>query len=129
MTKARYTIPRNRYSTLEFRSIAVIDAAGMGLSLADVFAPNAFSKDERLGGKGEIIRIEATDGRCWATVTGINDYGNVVIELDAQPATAAPTATPATAAPTATPATATPIATPATPAPTNEARPRRAAAA
>lgn len=55
----------------------------LGLTLAEVFEPGRFSAVQARINDGAVLRIQATDGRCWAEVTGITEAGRLVIEPDA----------------------------------------------
>lgn len=58
----------------------------MKLSLSDVFAPGKFMAKQMRLNVGTVLRIKATDGTCWAEVTGVAPGDILVIEPDAVPA-------------------------------------------
>ena len=85
MTSPFTPIPANALLDMSNAPPIRFRADKLGLTLADVFEPGRFSAMQARLNNGAVLRIWATDGRCWAEVTGITDAGRLVIEPDAPP--------------------------------------------
>lgn len=75
----------------EFMGMIVLDLAKMGLPVEAAFEPSAFGRVQSRINDGSILRIHGTNGRCWATVTGVAADGTLIIEPDVVPAIATTT--------------------------------------
>ena len=76
------SIPSNVLLDLSNTPPVRFRADKMGLSLADVFEAGKFNAMQARLNVGTTLRVQATDGRCWAEVTGITEGGRLVIEPD-----------------------------------------------
>jgi hypothetical protein len=65
--------------------IAVLFAERMGLSFAECFEPEAFSRQDVWSPLNGTVRIIGKDRSGWATVTGFTALGNVVLRPDEPP--------------------------------------------
>lgn len=64
------------------RPIVVFHADRLGLSLEQVFEAGAFDAKQVFFAEGDWLRVNATDGRTWATVVGVTDNGRAILEPD-----------------------------------------------
>jgi hypothetical protein len=81
---------RHRQALINVPAI-ILDVRELGLTLADVFAPNVLRASQfsdvmpRTKGATPLVRVVAVDGNCWASVTGVTEVGGLIIEPDVAP--------------------------------------------
>lgn len=85
MSKPRFNLSTNRIQNGTFANVYLLDVASLGLSMADALSPDAFGQQNTGLQARDIVRITASDGRCWAEVTEVTPWGTLVIEPDIAP--------------------------------------------
>lgn len=59
-----------------------LDLANPPLSLAEAFEPGAFLASQLRLDVGQVVRVTATDGRCWAEVVEVDANGRLTLAPD-----------------------------------------------
>jgi hypothetical protein len=84
-SKSKYTL-RNGYNCRAVENLQGIVVLTLSdqLTLQECFEPEAFDKADVCLPLWGTLRVVASDGACWATVTGFTPLGNVVLVPDGQ---------------------------------------------
>lgn len=80
---AKTHVPRQRLRPEHAFHKVVLDAAGLNLTLGEVFEPGRFSAQQVGFGTNLLLTIVASDGWAFGLVRGGDENGNLVIEQHA----------------------------------------------